>query len=205
MKKINKCIILLLFSLPLCLFSGILFQPEPAAAKALPEAAGESDAKTMHVLFVINDDFYNSKVPEFYQLLHPTEESLTVDAVYATGIYDGIQKSISKVQMADQIILLGLLPSKEESDALKQSAKSTVKLCTIATEYTSQSRLDTLETDVLSAYDLWVNLYYAKIADIDHLPFYKPDTKTVPAADLALAVNLQYNEAPEKLYVYTKK
>lgn len=199
MKKLRKLMVLLFFDLMLVfLLTGLLIRPKPVSAStlSLPESGNNeyTDTKT-NTLFILSKDLIHTETAVFYQQLNSAQENLAIDTIYADSLSSVLtdRSSFSVLAAADKVIIIGLLPSKEEVVEIKGHTKADSKLYFVATRSFYANQLDSAQINVLSAHQLWIDLYYAKIADIKQLNFNNPDSKPTPAAGLALAVYLQYH------------
>ncbi len=199
MKKLRKLMVLLLFGLMLVfLLPGLLIRPKPVSAStpSLPESSyNEQKDITANTLFILSKDLINTEAAAFYQHLNITQEKLAIDTIFSdslTGVLTD-NSSLSQIAAADKVIIIGLLPSKQEVAEIKGHTKADSKLYFVATHSFYANQLDTAQISVLSAHQLWIDLYYAKIADIKQLNFNNPDSTPTSAAGLALAIYLQYH------------
>ncbi|SHO54238.1 YncE family protein [Anaerocolumna xylanovorans] len=196
MKKHRKIKAFLLAALMLVfIIPGIFTGLGTITASALSASnSNEFADKITNTFFILSNDLSNTEVAAFYQDLNSPNEHLSVDYIYADSINSALtDKSCSgKLASADNVIIIGLLPSKTEVDDIKADMRADSKLYFTGTHNFYSNQLDTTKINVLSAHQLWIDMYYAKIADLKQLNFHKPDSKPTPAAGLALAVYLQY-------------
>ncbi|QHQ60754.1 hypothetical protein Ana3638_08195 [Anaerocolumna sedimenticola] len=177
----------------------------PLTVTTVPEAVGGSikDAAS-HIVFIMNYNMVNSKVAEFYKYLGDFTGHSTVDCIYSYSISTILtdQTVISKITDADKVIMVGLQPTIDNLDILESYTKAGVKF-DLAFYQTSnesvfkysalKSDLESVGLNIMSARQVWIDMYYADIADEKQLNFTDSDSTPTPIAGLGLAISLQYN------------
>lgn len=165
--------------------------------KTVPETIESEIEKTPHVVFIMNHNLANAKIAEFYKYLGSTENHSIVDYIYSYSVSTVLkdETAMSKVAEADEIIMIGTQLSNDNFDELKSSGKTNANFHNVTwlDEYNRFLRFSkTTGLNILSSRQVWIDMYYANIADVKQLNFNNSDSKPTLTAGLGLAIYLQY-------------
>ncbi len=168
----------------------------PLTATTVPEAVGGNikDAAS-HIVFIMNYNMVNSKVAEFYKYLGDFTGHSTVDCIYSYSISTVLtdQTVLSKIADAEKVIMIGLQPTIDKLEILESYKKAGANFYSVIYQGYDERVLKSAGLNILSARQVWIDMYYADIADEKQLNFTDSDSTPTPLAGLGLAISLQYN------------
>ncbi len=182
----------------------------PVTSVTVPDSDGnENTDSKIHTIFILNHNLVNAKVPEFYKYLgDPVVSQSTVDYIFSYSVASVLADAAVKsgIADADEVIMVGLQPTDDNLDALKSLGKAGTKFYFVPCQTFYNRFLDSPNLNILSAQQVWIDMYYANIADAKQLNFTDSDSKPTLTAGFGLAVYLQYrinnNSSTDITYSY---